>query len=775
MAKARILSLLYPLLLSALVLNCHCKERKLHVVYMGGRPQEDVSVASKHHAMLHRVLGSASAAKDSLVHSYGRSFNGFAAKLTQEEAARISEMEGVISVNPNRIFKHHTTRSWDFMNVTIDKVGAPQESDVIIGLLDTGVWPEHPSFNDSGFGPPPAKWKGTCMTANFTCNNKIIGARYYNSDNSYYYDDIPSPRDTEGHGTHTASTAAGVEVEASYFGLAKGIARGGVPKSRIAVYKVCWAFGCSSADILKAFDDAIADGVDIISVSLGSDWPDDYFDDPIAIGSFHAMRNGILTSNSAGNSGPFPVTVSNYAPWSLTVAASTIDRKFVARMQLGNGQMFTGITINTFDLNGTSYPLIWGGDAANYTIGSSPDIAKYCITGAMNADIVAGKIVFCEALWDGSGILLANGVGTIMADVLVENPDVAFSWPLPATLISPEDGKSVLEYIRSTENPTATIFYSDEWKDAMAPIVVSFSSRGPSPISPDILKPDITAPGVDILAGWSPLSPSSVYYDDERSTLFNIISGTSMSCPHASGAAAFVKSLHPNWSPAAIKSALMTTAYVMDPRKHEDLEFAYGSGQINPTAARDPGLVFDASETDYINFLCKQGYNTSTLRLVTGDNSTCASTTPGRAWDLNYPSFSLYVEDGQPITGTFTRTVTNVGAANSTYKASLYMPALISVTVEPSVLTFSAIGETQTFTVNVTGPAISQHPITSGAITWTDGTHVVRTPLVVYNYIPGAPYNLDSGESMAPGSTPTFQRSSVYQKIGSIGHRQKHS
>ncbi|KAL0312682.1 UNVERIFIED_CONTAM: Cucumisin [Sesamum radiatum] len=340
------------------------------------------------------------------------------------------------------------------------------------------------------------------------------------------------------------------------------------------------------------------------------------------------MRNGILTSNSAGNSGPFPVTVSNYAPWSLTVAASTIDRKFVARMQLGNGQMFT--------------------------------------------------------------------------------------------------------------NPTATIFYSDAWKDVMAPIVVSFSSRGPSPISPDILKPDITAPGVDTLAGWSPLSPSSVYYDDERSTLFNIISGTSMSCPHASGAAAYVKALHPNWSPAAIKSALMTTAYVMDPRKNEDLEFAYGSGQINPVAARDPGLVFDASETDYINFLCKQGYNTSTLRLVTGDN------------------------------------MTNVGAANSTYKASLYMPALISVTVEPSVLTFSAVGETQTFTVNVTGPAISQQPITSGAITWTDGTYVVRTPLVVYNYIPGAPYILDSGESMAPGSTPTFQHSSVYQKIGSIGHRKTH-
>ncbi|KAK6117110.1 hypothetical protein DH2020_049155 [Rehmannia glutinosa] len=692
MVKAGVFSILYPLLLSALVLNCQCQERKLHIVYMGGRSQEDVSVASKHHTMLHKVLGSAASAKESLVYSYGRSFNGFAAKLTQDEARRLSEMEGVISVNPNRIHKLHTTRSWDFLNLTTNKLGAPQESDVIIGLLDTGVWPEHPSFNDTGFGPPPAKWKGTCTNTNFTCNNKIIGARYYNSDNSYYEPDIPSPRDSEGHGTHTASTASGVEVDASYFGLAKGVARGGVPNSRIAVYKVCWASGCSSADILKAFDDAIADGVDIISVSLGSDFPDDYFDDPIAIGSFHAMRNGILTSNSAGNSGPFPVTVSNFAPWTLTVAANTIDRKFVAKMQLGNG------------------------DAANYTIGSSPDFARFC--EGMNARMVAGKIVFCEALTDGSEILQANGVGTIFSDVLVVNPDVAFSWPLPSTLISPEDGKSVLDYIRSSDNPTATIFFSDAWKDVMAPVVVSFSSRGPSPITPDILKPDITAPGVDILAGWSPLSSSSGSDGDTRSTLFNIISGTSMSCPHASGAAAFVKAAHPNWSPAAIKSALMTT----------------------------------------------------------GDNSTCDGTTPGRAWDLNYPSFSLYVEDGQIIMGTFTRTVTNVGAANSTYTANLYMPAWIGVTVEPSVLTFSAVGETKTFTVNVTGPTIFQQPITSGAIIWTDGAHVVRTPLVVYNYIPGAPYNLESDESysMTQKKQSFFGQSSLYQKSGIMGQRKAH-
>lgn len=185
----------------------------------------------------------------------------------------------------------------------------------------------------------------------------------------------------------------------------------------------------------------------------------------------------------------------------------------------------------------------------------------------------------------------------------------------------------------------------------------------------------------------------------------------------------------------------------MDPKRNTDGEFSYGSGHINPAAALDPGLVFNASETDYVEFLCKQGYNTSMLRIVSGDDSACTNSTPGRAWDLNYPSFSLYVDDKQQIQGIFTRTVTNVGAANSTYTASISMPPLTSVTVEPSVLTFSSIGETLSFTVNVTGPAIEQQPILSGAITWSDGKHSVRAPLVVYNYIPGAPVYVDSDDS----------------------------
>ena len=172
--------------------------------------------------------------------------------------------------------------------------------------------------------------------------SKIIGARYYHSEDSYDEKDFKSPRDSIGHGSHTASTAAGREVaDTSYYGLANGTARGGVPNARIAVYKVCWENGCSSADILAAFDDAIADGVDIISVSLGFGFPQPYFEDPIAIGSFHAMRRGILTSNSAGNDGPFPYSVSNFAPGTLTVAASTIDRQFTAKAVLGNGQILS--------------------------------------------------------------------------------------------------------------------------------------------------------------------------------------------------------------------------------------------------------------------------------------------------------------------------------------------------------------------------------------------------------------------------------------------------
>ncbi|KAF9614778.1 hypothetical protein IFM89_020632 [Coptis chinensis] len=755
MAKATMVSIPYLFLLAALVLNCQCHEKKVHVVYMGEHPKgEHYNYSSMHHSMLKDVLGSRSAAKESLVYSYGKSFNGFVAKLSDEEAARVEEMEGVVSVIPNTELKLHTTRSWDFTGLPTPSFGGAKGGDVIIGMLDSGIWPEAKSFDDEGFGPPPAKWKGTCQSAdNFTCNNKVIGARFYNSRGEYDSSDFKSPRDSEGHGSHTASTAGGNVVKgASYYGLAAGEVRGGLPSARIAVYKVCWYGGrCNLADILAAFDDAIADGVDIISVSLGSEEPREYFKDPIAIGSFHAMRKGILTSNSAGNAGPFLRTVSNFSPWSLTVAASTIDRKFVSQVVLGNGQIFTGTAINNFVLNGTSYPLIWGGDAANVSAGAKPDFARFCLPGNLNSLKAEGKIVLCDGFWDGSGVLLANGIGVVMADIM---DDYASSFPLPATLISIEDGIKALDYIRTTENPVATILVGETWKDVMAPLVVSFSSRGSNPITPDILKVN--------------LCTAFRQQKDPRSVQYNIISGTSMSCPHATGAAAFLKAAHPTWSPAAIKSALMTTAYVMDPRKHEDKEFAYGSGHINPVKAVDPGLIFDADETDYVDFLCKQGYTTSTLRIVTGDSSVCNNTMPGKAWGLNYPSFALALEDGEQINATFTRTVTNVGSNAATYYSSMYMPGPLKVEVEPSILPFDAIGQKKTFTVKVSGPEITQQPILSGFIHWTsDDHHAVRTPLVVYTVFSStlSPYSYS-----VPNKRSHFKGSSMYHKNGILAH-----
>ncbi|KAJ4836714.1 hypothetical protein Tsubulata_031908 [Turnera subulata] len=734
---------------------------------MGERPSDGAAVAATHHSMLANVLNSPSLVKESLIHSYGKSFNGFVAKLTDKEVARIKEMDGVVSVFPSAKIGLHTTRSWDFMGLPQSDTGFSGEGEVIVGLLDTGIWPENPSFSDEGLDPPPKKWKGICQGANnFTCNNKVIGARFYDLENSSDPRfDIKSPRDTFGHGSHTASTVAGQRKNASYFGLAGGVARGGVPGARVAVYKVCWAGGCTTADILAAFDDAIADGVDILSVSLGSSEPTPYDEDPIAIGSFHAMKNGILTSCSAGNDGPFRRWVSNYAPWALTVAASTIDRSFITKLVLGNGETILGNSLNSFELNGTSFPLVYSGDAANYTFGVGPDIATWCFSGSLTPLRTKGGVVLCNAL--NSFTWIEGSMGIIMPSPF----EMAIGFPMPVALINFEDHSRVLDYIKYTENPTATILLTEAVKDVMAPRVVSFSSRGPSPISPDILKPDITAPGLNILAAWSPLGGASASFFDDRKVEYMVISGTSMSCPHATGAAAYIKATHPSWSPAAIKSALMTTATIMDPRKNEDAEFAYGSGHINPLKAVEPGLIYDANEADYVDFLCREGYNTSVVRLITGDNSSCATNSPGKAWELNYPSFALSLLDGESVMAVYVRTVTNVGSPNSTYYATVSIPPPFTVSVEPSVLSFSQVGEKKSFTLKITGAPITNTPIISGSLEWSDGKHVVRSPVAIFNNIA---LTEEDNQPLRESQYKRFEgHSTIYHKNGIFKNMQR--
>ncbi|KAM3698015.1 hypothetical protein ACB098_06G157000 [Castanea mollissima] len=607
-------------------------------------------------------------------------------------------MDGVVSVFPNQKKELHTTRSWDFLGLPKQVNRPTTESDVIIGVFDTGIWPESESFNDKGFGPPPSKWKGKCQAStNFTCNNKIIGAKYYHSDRFFENEDIRSPRDSEGHGTHVASIAAGNLVsKASVKGIGLGTARGGLPSARIAVYKVCWYFGCNDADILAAFDDAIADGVDIISISIGGS-SDNYFTNTIAIGAFHAMRNGILTSTSAGNQGPNLATLTSFAPWSLSVAASTIDRKFFTEVQLGNKKKFEGISINTYDLKNETYPIIYGGDAPNKTTQFSSYGSRYCDENTLDKNLVKGKIVLCDGENYGVGQLSAGAVGTVMRGRRPSSD--AFAFPLPAAYLSSEDGANIYLYINSTRTPTTTILKTNDRKDPTAPYIAAFSSRGPNPAAHNILKPDLAAPGVDILAAWSPISPISGVSVDKRAISYNIISGTSMSCPHGSGAAGYIKSFRPTWSPAAIKSALMTTAIPMSPEESFGAEFAYGAGNINPRKSANPGLIYDIDALDYIAFLCGQGYSTKLLQAVTGDNSSCPK-------------------------------VTNVGTSTSTYKAKVSAPPGLSIKVNPSVLSFTSLRQKLSFALTIEGTIDRQ--IVSASLIWDDGTFQVRSPIVVY-------------------------------------------
>ncbi|KAI3467395.1 hypothetical protein Pfo_024058 [Paulownia fortunei] len=700
----------------------------VYIVYMGALPEEIIhltTVTSFKNSTL--KCFKKYFPRNALVRSYKRSFNGFAAYLTNQEQQKLTGFEEVVSIFPSRTLWPQTTRSWDFMGLSENvNRNSNTGSDIVIGVLDSGIWPESESFSDKGFGPIPKKWKGVCNGGKKFYLQQLIGARFYTSS----VPSADSARDTLGHGTHTASTAAGNYVkDASFYGIAQGTARGGVPSARIAAYKVCYSgAGCKDADILAAFDDAIADGVDIITISVGSFMAIDMKYDSISIGSLHAMQKGILTVHSAGNNGFGPGRVTSVAPWLLTVGASSMDRGIVTKVALGNGKTIVGKAVNSFKMNGSEFPLVYGKDVTSTCNEMS---ARFCSPGCLNSSLVSGKIVLCDTNRGTEAALNAGALGTIAKSGTA--PDVSFVVPLPASALITSDLKLVQDYINSTKSAKAIISTSESMKNSDAPLVASFSSKGPNPIIPDILKPDITAPGVEILAAYSPVASVSNYPSDKRSVKYNVLSGTSMSSPHAAGAAALVKSAHPDWSPSAIKSALMTTAWRMDPTKHKDAEFSYGAGHISPVNATNPGLVYETNKEDYIKMLCNLGYSTETVKRLFKDNTiNCSELKQVEVTkkDFNYPSMSIKVKKGAPLSASFSRTVTNVGLANSTYTARINKTSDCNITVEPGTLSFKQLNEKKSFVVTVKGDQMGS--MISASLVWSDGIHVVRSPIVVY-------------------------------------------
>ncbi|KAG2601297.1 subtilisin-like protease SBT3.7 isoform X1 [Panicum virgatum] len=707
-----------------LFLGVHGGSRRLYIVYLGdvkhGHPDD---VIASHHDLLSNVLGSMEDSMASMIHNYKHGFSGFAAMLTEDQAKQLADFPDVISVQPSRRLKVATTRSWDFLDLNYQMPNdllnkGRYGEDVIIGVVDTGIWPESRSFSDEGYGPVPSRWRGKCQVGQGwdrnNCSRKIIGARFYTGgkdEEELKKSDYLSPRDAHSHGTHTASTAAGSVVEgASFHGLAAGVARGGAPHARIAVYKIAWRTASggttgNDAALLAAMDDAIHDGVDILSLSL--QLVENSF------GALHMVQKGITVVYAAGNDGPSPQTLGNTSPWVITVAASKIDRSFPTVITLGNKQQIVGQS------------LYYQGKNSSRSIFRSLVDGGQCTADDLNGTVVKGKIVLCATpnspTEEGPRAVLreafqnvreGGGSGLIFVQYTTDILEEFVS--MPCVLVDIDTGKKIRKYINAGSSPVAKIepARSITGKDILAPKVASFSSRGPSPDYADIIKPDIAAPGANILAAMG--------------DSYRLASGTSMATPHVTGIIALLKALHPSWSPAALKSAIVTTASVTDehgmpilaeglPRKIAD-PFDYGGGHINPNRAADPGLIYDIDPNDYNHFFSCT---------VTKTSASCNETyVPG--YFLNLPSISV-PNLRYPVS--VSRTVTNVGEVDAVYHVAIESPAGVKIEVEPSVLVFNAANKVHTFLVKISPLWRLQGDYTFGSITWYNGEKTVRIPI----------------------------------------------
>ncbi|KHN09070.1 CO(2)-response secreted protease-like [Glycine soja] len=727
--------------------------KEVYIVYMGAADSTNASFRNDHAQVLNSVLRRN---ENALVRNYKHGFSGFAARLSKKEATSIAQKPGVVSVFPDPVLKLHTTRSWDFLKyqtqVKIDtKPNAVSKSSSVIGILDTGIWPEAASFSDKGMGPVPSRWKGTCMKSqdfySSNCNRKLIGARYYADPND---SGDNTARDSNGHGTHVAGTAAGVMVtNASYYGVATGCAKGGSPESRLAVYRVCSNFGCRGSSILAAFDDAIADGVDVLSVSLGAStgFRPDLTSDPISLGAFHAMEHGILVVCSAGNDGPSSYTLVNDAPWILTVAASTIDRNFLSNIVLGDNKIIKGKAINLSPLsNSPKYPLIYGESAkANST---SLAEARQCHPNSLDGNKVKGKIVVCDDKNDKYStrkkVATVKAVGGIgLVHITDQNEAIASNYgDFPATVISSKDGVTILQYINSTSNPVATILATTSVLDYKpAPLVPNFSSRGPSSLSSNILKPDIAAPGVNILAAWIG-NGTEVVPKGKKPSLYKIISGTSMACPHVSGLASSVKTRNPTWSASSIKSAIMTSAIQSNNLKAPittesgsvATPYDYGAGEMTTSEPLQPGLVYETSSVDYLNFLCYIGFNVTTVKVISKTvprNFNCPKDlSSDHISNINYPSIAINFSGKRAVN--LSRTVTNVGEDDETvYSPIVDAPSGVHVTLTPNKLRFTKSSKKLSYRVIFSSTLTSLKEDLFGSITWSNGKYMVRSPFVL--------------------------------------------
>lgn len=753
---------------------------------------ESVSSYAKHlekkHDMLLGLLFDQGTYKK--LYSYRHLINGFAVHITPEQAEILRQAPGVKSVEKDWKVKRLTTHTPQFLGLPtgvwptgggFDRAG----EDIVIGFVDSGIFPHHPCFANhiaEPYGLLP-KFRGHCekdpkTRKNYYCNGKIIGAQHFveaaKAAGAFNPEiDFDSPLDGDGHGSHTAAIAAGnngipVRMHGFEFGKASGMA----PRARIAVYKALYRlFGGFVADVVAAIEQAVHDGVDILNLSVGPNSPPTTtrttFLNPFDATLLSAVKAGVFVAQAAGNGGPFPKTLLSYSPWIASVAAAVDDRRYKNHLTLGNGKILSGIGLSPSTHPNKTFTMVSANDVV---LDSSVD--KYIPSDCqrpelLNKNLVQGNILLCGYSFNfvvGTSSIKAvsetartlGAAGFVLA-VESSSPGTKYD-PVPVRIpgIVITDQKDSMELIKYYNLSTSRDWtgrvksfkgighIGDGLKPILqkaAPQVALFSARGPnikdfSFQDADILKPDILAPGSLIWAAWAPNGTDEANYIGEG---FAMISGTSMAAPHIAGIAALVKQKYPHWSPAAIKSALMTTSSTID-RAERPLQaqeysssemmtlvqatpFDYGSGHVNPRAALDPGLVFDAGYEDYLGFLCTvPGIDLNELKNFT--HSAC-NYTLGHPSNLNMPSIAISKLVG---TRTVSRSVTNV-AEEETYVITARMSPEVAIETDPPAMTLRH-GASRKFTVTLTPRSITGRYCFGEVTLKGSRGHVVRIPVV---------------------------------------------
>lgn len=747
----------------------------------------------KHTAVLNEVGGGEK------LYSFRYSFSGFSAELSPMEVTRLARHPEVAGIWRDRDHFLETNNSSLFLGL-LDQTGGLRADlglsgeDVIVAVIDSGIDPTHPSLQDfdehvprtcrstwaegSWLGfllcrsvlknppttsayEPPAGFNGICQEGeNFpasSCNNKLIGARYYSEgflarhelDSGEYL----SAKDVDGHGTHIATTIAGNVVTASLFGTRIGEISGIAPRARVAVYKACWLepgnsrATCTSSDLARAIDDAVADGVDIINYSIGSLETD--LTAPEGMALLNALDADVLSIVAAGNNGPanFTLGTPGSAPWVATVGASSqsgthyehaieiSSANFVSRLAPMVEGSFT-VALATIEPLEANLVLV---DDGQDVLGAGGAGSFYdACEDLTNASDLAGSIALIERGGCTFQVKLerveaAGAVGAVVftsTGTPIEMNGDPGSVNIPGVMVGPADGNFLVDVYLGGDNPVVRFEYGllagiRDTGNQMA----GFSSRGPAISDSDFVKPDLTAPGIDVLAGSTPDLANG-----KTGEYFGYLSGTSMAVPMVAGIAALLKEAEPDWSPAAIKSALMTTA--RDDVVTEDAAFLanpfdMGSGHVDANAALAPGLIYESSYEDFRAYLCGTD---AAIVPATECAMLEAGGFPSSARQLNLPSIGITeLIPGDEVS----RRLTNIGPA-AIYEATVEAPPGMTVTVEPGSLSLGS-GETAEYRLLFDNQSAPYAFWQFGNINWTDGIRTLDTPIAaqpVYLRVP---------------------------------------